>query len=62
MSPERFAELIETYGAEPRRWPEAQRNAATTWMDAHPEVAANALRAARRPLKPRRRFVPQHIV
>lgn len=48
MSPERFAELIETYGAEPRRWPEAQRNAATTWMEAHPEEAANTLRAARR--------------
>jgi hypothetical protein len=48
MTPERFAELIETYGAEPRRWPEALRDTATAWMEAHPEETANALHAARR--------------
>ncbi len=48
MNPERFAELVEAYGAEPRRWPSALRAAAELWAQAHPEEAADALRVARR--------------
>ncbi|HVW93881.1 MAG TPA: hypothetical protein VHB74_14900 [Devosia sp.] len=48
MTPERFAELAETYGAEPRRWPEAVRAAALAFMEGRPEEAEAALAPARR--------------
>jgi len=48
MTSERFAELAEIYGAEPRRWPEGQREAAAAYRKAHPEEAEKALLAARR--------------
>jgi hypothetical protein len=34
MTPERFKELTEAYGADPKRWPEAERAEAAAFMDA----------------------------
>jgi|SRR5579863_8581812 len=48
MTPERFAELVEIYGAEPRRWPQAQRPAAIAFTEDHPDEAATILETARR--------------
>jgi hypothetical protein len=48
MTPERFAELAEIYGAELRRWPEEQREAAATYRKAYPREAEKALAAARK--------------
>lgn len=48
MTPERFAELIEIYGAEPRRWPQDQRQAAIAFTEDHPEEAATIAETARR--------------
>jgi hypothetical protein len=47
MSPERFGELVEIYGAEPRRWPQERRRAAIAFMEDHPEEAATILETAR---------------
>lgn len=46
MSPERFATLIEAYGAEPSRWPTGERAAALSFIDHNPELAEPLLRAA----------------
>ncbi|ASW00803.1 hypothetical protein [Paraburkholderia aromaticivorans] len=35
MTPERFHQIVEAYGAEPRRWPQAERAAAQAWARAH---------------------------
>jgi hypothetical protein len=35
MTPERFHQIVEAYGADPRRWPQQERVAAQTWADAH---------------------------
>lgn len=48
MTPERFAELVDIYGAEPRRWPEAQRQSAVAFMENRPEEVEPVLRAARK--------------
>ncbi|MGN6583240.1 MAG: hypothetical protein ACTHJV_06015 [Rhizobiaceae bacterium] len=48
MTPERFAELVEIYGSEPRRWPEGQRDAAASYVETHPQDAEKTLQAARR--------------
>ncbi len=48
MTPDHFGELVEIYGAEPRRWPRGQRQAAITFTEDHPEVAAHILENARR--------------
>jgi len=48
MTLERFAELVEIYGAEPRRWPEAHRQAAIAFTEDHPGEAASILETARR--------------
>jgi hypothetical protein len=48
MTPERFAELVEIYGAEPRRWPQGHRLAAIAFTEDHPGETANILDAARR--------------
>jgi hypothetical protein len=48
MTPARFAELVEIYGAESRRWPEGERLAAIAFTKDHPEEAANTLETARR--------------
>lgn len=47
MIPERFAELVDIYGAEPRRWPQAQRQAAIAFMENRPEEVESILRTAR---------------
>jgi len=48
MTPERFAELVEVYGAEPRRWPQGRRQAAIAFTEHHPEEAATIMETARR--------------
>lgn len=48
MTPERFSELAEIYGAEPRRWPEDRRKDAAAYRKAHPEEAEKALAGVRR--------------
>lgn len=45
MTDERFFQILEAYGADPARWPEAEREQAQAWADAHPETAAEALGA-----------------
>ncbi|MGY6125618.1 hypothetical protein ACW9YV_09025 [Paraburkholderia strydomiana] len=35
MTPERFHQIVEAYGADPRRWPQQERAAAQGWADAH---------------------------
>lgn len=47
MTSKRFAELVAAYGAEPRRWPEGQRQAAMAFMEDHPEEAAPVLENGR---------------
>lgn len=39
MTPERFHTLVETYGADARRWPERERAEAEVWADLHREQA-----------------------
>jgi hypothetical protein len=39
MTPERFRKLTETYGAEPRRWPAEEREAARAFMNRRPAEA-----------------------
>jgi len=39
MTPERFHQIVEAYGAEPRRWPQQDRAAAQAWAEAHREQA-----------------------
>lgn len=46
MSPERFATLIEAYGAEPSRWPAEERAAALGFIDQNPELAGPLLQTA----------------
>lgn len=43
MRPERFAALLDAYGAEPRRWPDQERQAALEYLMTTPE--ARRLRA-----------------
>ena len=45
MTNERFFQILEAYGADPARWPEAERDAAQAWADAHPDAVAKALKA-----------------
>jgi len=47
MDRTRFEALLEAYGADPRRWPEAERAAAVAFASAHPEMGAVAAEAAR---------------
>jgi hypothetical protein len=35
MTPERFHQIVEAYGADPRRWPEAERAAGGAWARAN---------------------------
>jgi hypothetical protein len=48
MTLERFAELVEIYGAEPRRWPQEHRQAAVAFAEEHPEEAAAIQETAQR--------------
>ncbi|MGE8159949.1 hypothetical protein ACQKRQ_07295 [Paraburkholderia sp. NPDC080076] len=44
MTPERFQQIVEAYGAEPRRWPQHDRAAAQAWAQSH-RAEADALLA-----------------
>jgi hypothetical protein len=46
MTPERFHQIVEAYGADPRRWPQQERVAAQRWAAAHRVEADTALAAA----------------
>lgn len=46
MNPLRLAELLDAYGADPRRWPAAERAAAQALLAASPEAASLQRRAA----------------
>lgn len=43
MTHERFMQILEAYGADSRRWPECDRDAAEAYAMAHPELVADAL-------------------
>ena len=47
MNAQRFQNLAEAYGGDPRRWPEAERAAARAFMDADPHGAERLLFEAR---------------
>jgi len=49
MTPDRFRTIVDAYGAEPRRWPATERDAAQAWVAAHP-AEADAILAAAAPL------------
>ena len=46
MTAERFLALVAAYGADRRRWPEAERPAAEAFAAAHPALTASALAEA----------------
>jgi len=46
MTEGRFLDLIEAYGADPARWPEAERKAATAFVEAHADFAEPLLAEA----------------
>ena len=48
MNAERFAALAEAFGGDLRRWPEAERASAMTFLAAEPAAAEPVLDAARR--------------
>ncbi|MDR6391041.1 hypothetical protein [Paraburkholderia phenoliruptrix] len=39
MTPERFHQIVEAYGADPRRWPSAERAAGQAWAQRHRQQA-----------------------
>ncbi|MGF6374796.1 hypothetical protein [Paraburkholderia sp. MM5482-R1] len=43
MTPERFHQIVAAYGADARRWPEREREAAQAWARAHRDEADAAL-------------------
>jgi hypothetical protein len=47
MNAQRFQDLADAYGADPRRWPEAERAAARSFMQADPQGAERLLFEAR---------------
>ena len=47
MNRERFEQILDAYGADPRRWPETERAAALAFRDAHAGEEAIALGEAR---------------
>ena len=47
MKAERFQAIVEAYGANPARWPEAERDAALAWADQAGETAQAMLAEAR---------------
>ncbi|MBA8878202.1 hypothetical protein [Phyllobacterium myrsinacearum] len=46
MTPERFQELTEIYGADVRRWPPPEQTAAVVFIKDYPDLARPALAAA----------------
>ncbi len=47
MNRERFEQLLDAYGADPKRWPSSERAAAEAYAQAHAAEAAVLLREAR---------------
>ena len=47
MTPDRFATLVDAYGAAPDRWPAAERQAALAYLEATPAARALAAEAGR---------------
>ncbi|NWG53629.1 MAG: hypothetical protein HXY28_07925 [Hydrogenophilaceae bacterium] len=47
MDQKRFAAIVAAYGADPRRWPDAERADAQTFAAAHAEASAPLLAQAR---------------
>lgn len=47
MNRERFEQLLDAYGADPKRWPSAERAAGEAFAAAHPEDVVQMLTAAR---------------
>ena len=47
MTPDRFATLIDAYGASPERWPASERQAALAYLRAAPAAQALVAEAAR---------------
>ncbi|MBB5014680.1 hypothetical protein [Rehaibacterium terrae] len=47
LSPQRFADLLAAHGADPRRWPQAERAAALALLAASPEARRQQHEAAR---------------
>ena len=47
MDATRFGELADAFGGDVRRWPDAVRDAARAWVEAHPMEAERALFDAR---------------
>ena len=43
MTRERFIEMLEAYGADPARWPDAERDDAQAWAAEHPDAVETAL-------------------
>ncbi len=43
MKQERFFDIIAAYGANPARWPEAEHDAVLAFIEAHPDLAGDAL-------------------
>ena len=39
MTPERFHQIVEAYGADPQRWPPQERAAAQAWASVHRQQA-----------------------
>jgi hypothetical protein len=48
MTEERFFQILEAYGADPSRWPEAERAAAQAFAAAHPRQVEAAMLAEAR--------------
>ncbi|SIT46280.1 conserved hypothetical protein [Paraburkholderia ribeironis] len=46
MTPERFQQIIQAYGADPHRWPREERAAAEAWAQSHRAAADAVLSAA----------------
>jgi hypothetical protein len=46
MTPERFQQIVEAYGAEPRRWPQQERAEAEDWARLHRVEADTVLAEA----------------
>jgi hypothetical protein len=46
MTPERFRAIVDAYGADPRRWPVGEREAASAWAEAHRSEADAVLAQA----------------
>ncbi|WP_144138672.1 hypothetical protein [Paraburkholderia sp. BCC1884] len=46
MTPERFHQIVDAYGADPRRWPQQERAAAQAWATQHRVEADTVLAEA----------------